>query len=133
MVWAKDPAHGAVVAIWTRGVCDDQSHRAYCDLIDREIDGASRYPKPVFVSIMDEGFEGPNAAQRKEAAELMDRVPENVIYVLVTRSKLLRGVSVAMRWLKPPRFHLGADRLTSVTQPWVMVEESGFGVVGARG
>ena len=71
---------------------------AYARVADAATTGGK---SAVFIMIPEPGYPSPNSAERHRYAALKDGWSSPNLFILVTRSALLRGVMTAVSWLSP--------------------------------
>lgn len=121
-VEAADPDAGLAVWLFTGASNSDDDYAASIDCIARQgarLAGSAHIDRPAALQVVDDGNPIPGPHWRKGIAEASRHIDPRAIFGLVTTSTLVRGVVVAINWMRPPPYLVGVHATFDEGVRWV--------------
>ncbi|MEO6420580.1 MAG: hypothetical protein ABIP39_14295 [Polyangiaceae bacterium] len=101
-----DIPNGLAVLLFTRGQNSELDWTAYCDAIREAPRVLVGHPRPFALQVIDPSSSDPTAKWRREIANASEGVPPRATIAVVSQSRLVRGMILAISWLRPPTYAL---------------------------
>lgn len=101
-----DIPNGLAIWLFTRGENTDDDWKAYCDAIREAPRVLVGHPSPFALQVIDPFSSDPTAKWRRQIAEASEGVPARATIAVVSQSRLVRGMILAISWLRPPTYAL---------------------------
>lgn len=101
-----DIPNGLAVWLFTRGQNADADWKAYCDAVHEAQRALVGHPHLFALQIIDPHSSDPSAKWRREIADATEGVSSRATIALVSQSRMVRGVTLAVSWLRPPTYTL---------------------------
>jgi hypothetical protein len=100
--YANDPGAALVVGIWSGSTATADDYDASLQSVSRnDRDGIDRGVTAISVMIIGSDVPTPNALDRKRIADEWAAGRGNHVYIMVTSSRVVRGVLTAIEWFTP--------------------------------
>jgi hypothetical protein len=103
---AFDPAHGAVLWLFSGGENTDEDFERYLESVRRLAQRVEGRDAPAAIQIVDGDNPPPSAKWRKRIAEETADMGEGALFALVSPSPLVRGVVTAINWFRQPSYEV---------------------------
>lgn len=123
LVIKDDVARAAVVWLFTGPSNSDDDFERYVESIQRMQQIVRGRDAPAGILVTDPGNPPPDARWRRQIAEASRDVDPNVLFALVSTSRIVRGVVTAINWIRPPTYHV--DTFSTFAQATAWIEEHG--------
>lgn len=101
--FASDIIDASAVFLFAGKVNTDRDFERYIECV-RALDERARERDAVCVQVVDRENTPPSAAWRKRIAESSRELKSRPCFALVTESAVIRGVQMAINWIRPPAF-----------------------------
>jgi hypothetical protein len=102
-----DERRGLIVWLFTGKTNTDDDFARYLASFAPADEASLRGPRPgIGIILVDDGNPIPDAKWRKRMAEASTTLKSNPIVFLATRSSVVRGVAIAVNWMRPPPYEL---------------------------
>jgi hypothetical protein len=121
-VEASDTDAGLAVWLFTGASNSDADYAAYVDAITRQrarLAESAHVDRPAALQVVDEGNPIPGPHWRKAIAEASHHIDPRALFGLVTTSTVVRGVVVAINWMRPPPYTVGVHATFDDGVRWV--------------
>jgi hypothetical protein len=121
-VEASDTHAGLAVWLFTGTSNSDTDYAAYVDCITRQgarLAETAHVDRPAALQVVDEGNPIPGPHWRKAIADASRHIDPRALFGLVTTSTLVRGVVVAINWMRPPPYTVGVHATFDEGVRWV--------------
>lgn len=118
---ASDLETGVVVWLFTGPANSDDDYAAYVASLKR-LDGTMTtlsVDRPAALQVVDEGNPIPGPQWRKQIADASRNINPRAMFGLVSTSTLVRGVVVAINWIRPPRYTVSCHATFDDGVRWV--------------
>ncbi len=100
---ASDIIEASAVFLFAGRTNTDRDFERYIECV-RALDERARERDAVCIQIVDRENTPPSAAWRKRIAESSRQMKSRPCFALVTESPVIRGVQMAINWIRPPPF-----------------------------
>ncbi len=107
-----DIEHGLVIGLFSGDHNSDDDYQRYVDSLVAAIGALGSRPG-IGALIVERGNPIPNAQWRKRIADATgDLGSADTLFILCSADPIIRGVSTAITWLRPPKYELQVVRST---------------------
>lgn len=118
---ASDAREGLAVWIFSGPTNTDGDYEAYIACI-RRLDAMMSLQdveRPAALQVVDDGNPVPGPRWRRDIADATAHIDARAMFGLVSSSTLIRGVVVAINWIRPPRYTVACHATFDAGVRWV--------------
>lgn len=110
-----DVEHALLIGLFSGSTNVDADYQRYIDSIVEADRQKLAKPGGIAVLVVERGNPIPSAQWRKRIADATgDLATKNVLFILCSGDPLMRGVAIAINWLRPPKYELAIT--SSITE-----------------